>query len=96
VADTTADTLALVREAIDTLENLGSVVGDEQQYVLDLARAWRIRLDSIAGDGRSVSSHQAEAIRLAVAETAAITDPHKAIDWLSTLPQLVQAVLEGV
>jgi hypothetical protein len=95
MAETTAGAIAQVLEAIDALEVLGETVVDDAQYVMDLARAWRLRLNAIADNRPPVSPDQAEALELAIAEAASISDPHKAIDWLSTLPQLVQMILEA-
>jgi hypothetical protein len=95
MVETTAGAIATVLEAIEALETVGEQVGDDAQYVIDLGRAWRQKLTSSAGGARSLTTEQAQAVELVVAEAASITDPHKAIDWLSTLPQIVQSVLEA-
>jgi hypothetical protein len=42
-----------------------------------------------------VTAAQNEAVDEAIAEIALITDPHKAIDWLSTFPHVVALALGG-
>jgi len=97
-----ADLPTTVRTAIDraiasceALGLLGEDVEDEWQYVQDLGGAWLIRLDDSAaarGDD-AISAEVGAAIDRACAEAALITDPHRAIDWLSTLPQVVLVAL---
>jgi hypothetical protein len=82
-------------EAYDGLTELGETVEDEWSYVNDLAGAWRERLDAVAA-GRGdepVSDEVAGAIDRIVAEIGLIEDPHRAIDWLSTFPQVVLLAL---
>ena len=91
-----------VRTAIDravasceALGLLGEDVEDEWQYVQDLGDAWLTRLEASAdlrGD-EPITPEVGAAIDRACAEAALITDPHRAIDWLSTLPQVVLVVL---
>ena len=77
------------------LQSLGEAVEDEWTYVTDLATAWRARLeavtvargDEVAGPGVSAAVDRARA------EIGHITDPHRAIDWLSTFPQVVLVAL---
>lgn len=84
----------LIRRALDGyagLISLGEAVEDEWSYVNDLAGTWTARLEAVA-DGRganAASPAQADAIERALDEIASITDPHRAIDWLSTFPQVV-------
>jgi hypothetical protein len=89
---TRSDAIAIALDALSALERLGENVGDDWQYVVDLARAWRLKLEN-ASDDRPLTDEALQAIEVAAAETAAITDPHRAIDWLSTFPQLVLLVL---
>jgi hypothetical protein len=82
--------------ALDALGLLGEDVEDEWTYVTDLVAAQRSRLEAIAA-GRStepVPPERASAVDLAIAETAAIADPHRAIDWLSTYPDIVALALD--
>ncbi len=82
--------------AYDELLTLGEEIEDEWGYVNDLAAAWRDRLGAAAdqlGHETSVSPDAAAAIDAAIEETRRIRDPHRAIDWLSTFPQVVLVAL---
>lgn len=91
---------ALLQDVIlaeDALAELGESIDDEWSYVNDLRQAWSDRLAEVAGGpageleaGVGVRS----AIELAIAEAGLISDPHRAIDWLSTLPQVVLLAVE--
>ncbi len=85
---------AVVEGSIATLESLGALgedIEDEWTYVTDLVAAQRLRLEAIVERrGAEPASEAAErAAELAAEEAALITDPHRAIDWLSTFPELV-------
>jgi hypothetical protein len=81
--------------AYDDLVELGETVDDEWSYVQDLSSAWRERLAAVGADRAT------EALDLAVSagfdtaieEIGRITDPHRAIDWLSTYPQVALVAL---
>lgn len=80
-----------VIEAYAGLTELGEAVEDEWSYLNDLADAWRGRLAEVA-DARGsepVPDAVAVAIDRVIAEIGLIEDPHRAIDWLSTFPQVV-------
>jgi hypothetical protein len=87
-----------IQEAIDralaayvVLEELGEQIEDEWSYVADLTDAWRTRFDEVAahrGDSE-LPDEASAAVDVAVDEIARIEDPHRAIDWLSTFPQVV-------
>jgi len=47
-----------------------------------------------ARGGEVLTPAAAAAIERAAAETALIADPHRAIDWLSTFPQVVLFALD--
>jgi hypothetical protein len=91
-----------VRTAIDravasceALGLLGEDIEDEWQYVQDLGEAWLTRLEGTAaarGD-EALTAEVGAAINRACLEAALIRDPHRAIDWLSTLPQVVLVAL---
>jgi hypothetical protein len=93
---------ATVRTAIDraitsceALGLLGEDIEDEWQYVQDLGEAWLTRLEGTAaarGD-EAISAEVGAAINRACAEAGLIRDPHRAIDWQSTLPQVVLVAL---
>ena len=93
--DTLHDVLARALEAYARLELLGEDVEDEWTYVTDLEAAWEARLlevDAARGD-EPVSPAVETAIDVACDEIARIEDPHRAIDWLSTFPQVVLVAL---
>ena len=77
------------------LAELGEDIEDEWSYVNDLASAWRDRLDSVAAAHPDAALGVATeaAIDRAIDEIARITDPHRAIDWLSTFPQVTLLAL---
>lgn len=87
--------LARALAALDRLAELGERVEDEWQYVNDLRTVYRGRLTAVAGEHAdagatgSLSAASVLAIDTVVEEAALVTDPHRAIDWLSTLPQVV-------
>jgi hypothetical protein len=85
---TKSDALTVVLDALAGLERQGETIEDDWQYVIDLTRTWRLKLERL-GSADPITDVQAEAIGVVAAEAAAITDPHRAIDWLSTLPQIV-------
>jgi hypothetical protein len=85
---------AVVDRALDAyaaLVELGEELEDEWTYVNDLAQAWRNRLGEVATErGPEVAPPATSgAVDRAVAEIGLIQDPHRAIDWLSTFPQVV-------
>jgi hypothetical protein len=82
-------------EAYAILQEVAEEVEDEWMYVQDLAAAHRSRLEAIAAtDGDDpVDPAVARAIETACDEIALVTDPHRAIDWLSTFPSVVAIAL---
>jgi len=96
--DTEATIDAAIARALDTygaLTELGEEVDDEWTYVDDLSTAWRDRLEEVAANrhGERVDDAVRTAIDQAALEAGRITDPHRAIDWLSTFPQVVLVAL---
>jgi len=84
--------------AYRALADLAETIEDEWQYVTDLADAYlpSIRAMGVGPEAGSVLTPEAEAAAdEAIAEIALITDPHKAIDWLSTFPHVVALALGG-
>ena len=78
--------------AMDTLADLGESIDDEWSYVNDLRQAWTDRLaeaGSGPAGGQPADPAVIAAIDAAIDEAARISDPHRAIDWLSSLPQVV-------
>ena len=84
------DALTGALDAYERLAALGEDIEDEWSYVTDLASAWRERLETVAAArGDEPAGMAGPAIERAIAEIDLITDPHRAIDWLSTFPQVV-------
>ena len=83
-------------EAYQALLSLGEEVDDEWSYVNDLAQAWQERLTEIADrrGAEPVAEQIAAAVDRASAEIGLIADRHRAIDWLSTYPQIVLLALD--
>jgi hypothetical protein len=81
----------LAIEGLLALGELGEDVDEEWQYVQDLVAAWRTRLEAVAAERgvEALPPATAEAVARVVAEARLVSDPHRAIDWLSTLPQVV-------
>ena len=90
-----SDCLTQALAGFDALVVLAEPVADEWQYVTDLDTVWRARLRAVeAARGTQPAPAGAEAAITALVEEAGrITDPHRAIDWLSTLPQVALAAL---
>lgn len=88
---TVATLITRAAAGLDALAGVGAEVADEWQYVQDLSGAYRARLAAVATARGSEAVHPvvARAVELALEEAGSITDPHRAIDWLSTLPQVV-------
>jgi len=87
--------LALALAAVDGLADLGETIEDEWTYVTALAEAGRSRLRAAAGRDAAapLGREAADAVVAACAEVARIDDPHRAIDWLSTFPAVVELAL---
>jgi len=95
MSTTVADLIARARAAFETLAATAEPVSEEFQYLADLETVWGARLKSVAdARGADPAPVGAEAaIEALEAEASAITDPHRAIDWMSTLPQVALAAL---
>ena len=92
---TVADVIDLALQSYAALTELGEEVEDEWSYVTDLSEAWRVRLDEVAAARGDSPADPATvtAITALADEAARISDPHRAIDWLSTFPQVVLVAL---
>jgi hypothetical protein len=95
---TVADLVERALGGFDRLAATAEPVADELQYLADLDTVWRARLTAVAeARGTEPAPPGAEpAIEALVAEAGRIEDPHRAIDWLSTLPQVALAALREV
>ena len=83
-------------EAYRALADLAETIEDEWQYVTDLVDAYLPSIEALAGDDSAPPTPaQVAAVDEAIAEIELITDPHKAIDWLSTFPHVVALALGG-
>ena len=81
---------------------LGETIQDEWTYVHDLELVWVARLRAVAAERAAAdpgpgNAGQDQALEAAIErlcdETSRIADPHRAIDWLSTLPQATLVAL---
>jgi hypothetical protein len=94
-----ADVIARAIAAYEALQAVGEAIEDEWTYVNDLATAWcgRLREVAAARGGEAAPPGSSEAVDRLIEEAGSITDPHRAIDWLSTYPQVVLIALgEGL
>jgi hypothetical protein len=94
--DIPSDTFVTAVAAFEVLVELGETVEDEWTYVTRLAEVGRARLRAAVPDaGRDTSPGALIAIDALVAEAGRITDPHRAIDWLSTYPAVAELAFGG-
>jgi hypothetical protein len=86
-----ADAIAAASVGYDALAELAEDIEDEWSYVNDLADAWHERLTEVAETrgAEPAGAGVADAVAALAGEAAAIDDPHRAIDWLSTYPQVL-------
>ena len=97
------DLVERVVAALGRLATLGETIPDEWTYVHDLETVWAARLRAVAltvadatagpGSGGTPAAELEVAIDELVGEADRISDPHRAIDWLSTLPQATLVAL---
>ncbi len=94
-AITLGDQAHVALAAYEDLASLAEDIEDEWTYVTDLSAAWRGRIEAVIDERgtETISAIQVSAISRAVDEIARISDPHRAIDWLSTYPQIVLVTL---
>lgn len=92
---TVGDVIGRALVAYEALLAKGEEIEDEWSYVNDLATAWRDRLGAVtaARGAEPAAPGVPAAVERAGEEIAQITDPHRAIDWLSTFPQVVLVAL---
>jgi hypothetical protein len=95
MAASIADLVDRALVGFDALAATAEPIADEWQYLADLDTVWRARLRAVADTrGAEPAPPGAEAaVEELAAEASRITDPHRAIDWLSTLPQVALAAL---
>lgn len=94
---TRGNALALALDAYEGLARVAEAVADEWTYVSRLAEAGRARLARATGPqpGILLARAGAAAVATAAAEARRIADPHRAIDWLSTFPAVVELAMGG-
>ena len=94
-ATTVGEAIERALAAYARLTELAEDIEDEWSYVNDLSSAWGERLESAAGSGAGVPLGPGAdvAIDRLIDEVDRITDPHRAIDWLSTYPQVALLAL---
>jgi hypothetical protein len=82
-------------DAYAALIEVAETVEDEWSYIQDLSDAWRGRFEDVREQraGEVLDPGVDAAVDAAIDETARITDPHRAIDWLSTFPQAALVAL---
>jgi hypothetical protein len=92
---TVADLVTRALAAFEALAVTAEPVADELQYVADLSTVWSARLRAVtaARGGEPAPPGAGDAIDALAREAGRIMDPHRAIDWLSTLPQVALAAL---
>jgi hypothetical protein len=84
-------------EAHARLIELGETIDDEWSYVNDLGDAWRESLEAVAVErgAERLPDEVTLAIDRVIDEVGRIADAHRAIDWLSTYPQVVLIALRA-
>lgn len=84
----TAMLLERIVSAMADLVTVSESVDDEWIYIHDLETVWVARLRAVGAE-RTMDPPLgvAAAIGALIDEAHRIADPHRAIDWLSTLPQ---------
>ena len=90
-----ADVIATAWVGYEELVALGEEIEDEWSYVNDLAEAWRsplVEVEEVRGR-EAASGELIDAVAALAAEAAEIEDAHRAIDWLSTYPQVLLIAL---
>ena len=94
-SETTRSAIDRALGAYDGLIELGETIDDEWSYVNDLGEAWRTRLDAVAvaRGAEPVADEITIAFDRAIEEIGLIVDAHRAIDWMSTFPQVVLLAL---
>jgi hypothetical protein len=90
-----AEAAARAALAYRALADLAETVEDEWQYVNDLADAYQASILELGALVAPLPVGAAAAVEEAIDEIGLITDPHKAIDWLSTFPHVVAIALGG-
>lgn len=95
--------MATISELVDrasaahrALAVVAEEIEDEWQYIADLGAAWGAELRRVAStqSGAVAAPEVEQAIDWLIDEIGRVSDPHRAIDWLSTFPQAALLALE--
>ena len=88
---TIAVAIDAARPAYEALASLAEDVEDEWSYVTDLVAVWTERMDEIVATrgAEPVARGVLDAVTMLADEASRIDDAHRAIDWLSTYPQVL-------
>ncbi|MGZ6266760.1 MAG: hypothetical protein ACXWN4_07635, partial [Candidatus Limnocylindrales bacterium] len=89
------DVIERAAAAYRALADLAETIEDEWQYVTDLVDAYLPGIRALGRQDAELELEAVVAIDEAIVEIASITDPHKAIDWLSTFPHVVALAVAG-
>jgi hypothetical protein len=89
------DVIERAAAAYRALADLAETIEDEWQYVTDLVDAYLPGIRALAERDAELELEVVVAVDEAIAEIASITDPHRAIDWLSTFPHVVALAVGG-
>jgi hypothetical protein len=81
--------------AFVALADQGGTIEEEWQYVSDLVDAYLPSIRALGSGPEIVAPAAAMAVEEAISEVGLIHDPHRAIDWLSTLPHVIALALES-
>lgn len=93
-----ADLVTVTLEGYDRLLGVADALDDELLYAGDLRTVWTSALRVLADERGSEPAPPgaAEAIAALVDEAGLVADPHRALDWCSTFPQVALAALGTV
>ena len=94
-ANTVGDLAHEALAAYEDLLSLAEEIEDEWMFVNDLSSAWQEQIGELVDErgAQAATALEEAAISRAVDEIGRIKDPHRAIDWLSTFPQIVLITL---
>lgn len=92
---TVGDVIAVARDGYEDLLGLAEEIEDEWSETNDLATVWTDRLDDVAAarGAEAAPDRLVAAVAALVDEARSVDDPHRAIDWLSTFPQVLLIAL---
>jgi hypothetical protein len=87
--------LEQAEDAYRRLAELAESIEDEWQYVNDLVEAYGPAILALPLPSGPPADEAVAAIEAAIEEIGLISDPHRAIDWLSTFPHVVALAVGG-